>query len=100
MGRGYARSGIRTSENAKKAKFAECPKGEVRRIPIPRTPVNKGKKRRAQAARDLDPTGACEAFLLPWRRTEDLRSISGTDGSHPLHLGLIGLLIRLGRHCP
>jgi hypothetical protein len=24
--------------------FGECPKGEVRRIPIPRTPVNKGKK--------------------------------------------------------
>ena len=27
------------------AKFAESPKGEVRRIPIPRTPVNKGKKK-------------------------------------------------------
>jgi primase-polymerase (primpol)-like protein len=27
------------------AKFAECPKGEVRRITIPRTPVNKGKKK-------------------------------------------------------
>src|SRR5215203_5577652 len=27
------------------AKFAESPKGEVRRIPIPRTPVNKGKRR-------------------------------------------------------
>jgi hypothetical protein len=26
------------------ANFAECPKGEVRRIPIPRTLVNKGKK--------------------------------------------------------
>jgi hypothetical protein len=25
--------------------FRECPKGEVRRIPIPRTPVNKGKKK-------------------------------------------------------
>jgi hypothetical protein len=26
------------------AKFAEFPKGEVRRIPLPRTPLNKGKK--------------------------------------------------------
>jgi hypothetical protein len=25
--------------------FRECPKGEVRRIPLPRTRVNKGKKR-------------------------------------------------------
>jgi hypothetical protein len=32
----------RTSENSIKAKFAEFYKGEVRRIPIPRTPVNKG----------------------------------------------------------
>src|SRR5918994_1485004 len=31
----------RTSENSVMAKFAECPKGEVRRIPIPRTWVNK-----------------------------------------------------------
>jgi hypothetical protein len=34
-------NGKRTSEN-QKAKFVESPKGEVRRIPIPRTPVNKG----------------------------------------------------------
>jgi hypothetical protein len=27
----------------RKFNFAECPKGEVRRIPIPRTPVNRGK---------------------------------------------------------
>src|SRR5829696_7884006 len=33
-----------TSENAGYAKFAESPKGEVRRIHIPRTPVNKGKR--------------------------------------------------------
>jgi hypothetical protein len=26
------------------ANFAECPKSEVRRISIPRTPVNKGRK--------------------------------------------------------
>jgi hypothetical protein len=32
---------LRTSENPQKAKFAESPKGEVRRILIPRTPVNK-----------------------------------------------------------
>jgi hypothetical protein len=36
-----------TSENSVNAKFAESPKGEVRKISIPRTPVNKGKKRRA-----------------------------------------------------
>jgi len=30
----------RTSENPQKAKFAECPKGEVRRISLPRTSVN------------------------------------------------------------
>jgi hypothetical protein len=29
--------------------FRECPEGEVRRIPIPRTSVNKGKKRREKA---------------------------------------------------
>src|SRR5215213_4223817 len=33
---------MRSSQNPQKAKFAESPKGEVRRIPIPRTPVNKG----------------------------------------------------------
>jgi hypothetical protein len=34
-----------TSENYFNANFGECPKGELRRIPIPRTPVNKGKKK-------------------------------------------------------
>jgi hypothetical protein len=29
--------------------FAESPKGEVRRILIPRTPVNKGKKRKGRS---------------------------------------------------
>jgi len=29
------------SENSVNANFAEIPKGEVRRIPIPRTPVNR-----------------------------------------------------------
>jgi hypothetical protein len=37
---------MRTSENPQKAKFAEFQKGEVRRISIPRTLVNKGKKRK------------------------------------------------------
>ena len=37
-------SGSPTSENAQKAKFAEIQKGEVRRILIPRTSVNRGKK--------------------------------------------------------
>jgi uncharacterized membrane protein len=31
---------LRTSQNSVSTKFAECPKGEVRRITIPRTPVN------------------------------------------------------------
>ena len=34
-----------TSENAVYANFGESPEGELRRIPIPRTPVNKGKGR-------------------------------------------------------
>jgi hypothetical protein len=29
--------------------FGECPKGEVRRIPIPRTRVNKGKRKNKTA---------------------------------------------------
>jgi hypothetical protein len=36
---------MRTSQNAVWANFAESPKGEVRRIPIPRTSVNKGMKK-------------------------------------------------------
>ena len=42
---------------------------------------------------DLD-----EAFLLPRWWSENLHSISGSYGSHLLHLGLIRLLIRLGWH--
>jgi hypothetical protein len=30
-----------TAESSHRSNFAESPKGEVRRIPIPRTPVNK-----------------------------------------------------------
>src|SRR5215203_3710453 len=33
---------LRTSQNSVTANFAECPKGELRRIPLPRTSVNKG----------------------------------------------------------
>jgi len=33
------------SEKSAQANFGECSKGEVRRIPIPRTSVNKGKKK-------------------------------------------------------
>src|ERR671912_498117 len=48
-----------------------------------------------------DPTltGAGEACLLVRWTSQDFRSISGTDGSYPLPLGLIRLLIELGRHC-
>jgi hypothetical protein len=33
------------------ANFRESPKGEVLRILLPRTPMNKGKERKARAAR-------------------------------------------------
>src|SRR5215204_6680223 len=69
------------------------------RISLPRTRVNKGIKKGRGCYYAPALTVGGEASLLIRRRTEDLRSISGTDGSHPLHLGLIGLLIRLGRHC-
>jgi hypothetical protein len=39
----------RTAENSVYANFAEYPKGEVRRIPLPRTPVNKGKRRKGRS---------------------------------------------------
>jgi hypothetical protein len=47
---GYFLAG-RTSQNPVKRKinFRESPKGEVRRIYIPRTPVNKGKKRKGRS---------------------------------------------------
>src|SRR5215208_4672227 len=40
-----APSPARTSEKAGKRNFRESPKGEVRRIPIPRTSVNEGKRK-------------------------------------------------------
>jgi hypothetical protein len=39
------RGAMRTSENPQKAKFAEFYERELRRIPIPRTTVNKGMKK-------------------------------------------------------
>jgi hypothetical protein len=39
-------SGSPTSENPMYANFSELRYGEVRRIPIPRTSVNKGRKKR------------------------------------------------------
>src|SRR5215203_1027570 len=38
-------SGERTSENLHNSNFVEFYKGEVRTIPLPRTPVNKGKRK-------------------------------------------------------
>ncbi len=69
------------------------------RIPLPRRSVNKGKKKgRSFYAPALARVG--DAFLLPWGRPEFLRSISGTEGSQPLHLSLVGRLFRLGWwHC-
>jgi hypothetical protein len=61
--------------------FLECPKGEVRRIPIPRTPVNKRKKKgRSPAGPRPCRLGIILAVLLPcllypWSRLlEVLRS--------------------------
>src|SRR5688572_914856 len=56
-----------TSENSFKANFRECPKGEVRRILIPRTPVNKGKKK-AEAVMSPGPHNSgsrtlCRAYF-------------------------------------
>src|SRR5215208_8015837 len=70
---------------------------ELRRILLLRTRVNKGKE---EGPRRYTPalTGDGEASLLPRRRTEDLRSIPGADGSQPLHLGFVGRLLWLGRH--
>ena len=45
----------------------ECPKGEVRRIPIPRTPVNKG-KRKSRAPNKPDPR-LTSHYLRTDRRT-------------------------------
>src|SRR5215208_942476 len=56
--------------------FGESPKGELRRIPIPRTPVNKDKKEGPQPRRPrpfplFPPLSAC--FLLSWEELEELR---------------------------
>jgi hypothetical protein len=53
---------MRTSENSLNANFAESPERELRRIPIPRTPVNKG-KRRAGATMPGPSNSACTGTL-------------------------------------
>ena len=56
--------------------FRECPKGEVRRIPIPRTPVNKVKKK-GHSPVGLDPSHSSRpcrrvsSYL--WEELEELR---------------------------
>jgi hypothetical protein len=91
---------IRTLPNRTGAmqNFREFPTCELRGILLLRTRVNKGKE---EGPRRYTPalTGDGEASLLPRRRTEDLRSIPGADGSQPLHLGFVGRLLWLGRHC-
>src|ERR671921_1682429 len=54
-------------------------------------------KRRAGLIRTPALTGGGQALLLPRRWPKYLVSISGGDGSHPLHLGLVGRCLRLGR---
>src|SRR5215212_380154 len=46
------------------ANFGESPECEVRRIPIPRTPVNKGKKRRAGVCKPRPSTCAIPERLV------------------------------------
>src|SRR5215208_70721 len=75
--------------------FGECPTGEVRRIPLPRTWVNKGKKTVPQA-RELVEAQGCELwFLQPYSpdlnpieeepsttdRVPHPRGPSGSDGT-------------------
>jgi hypothetical protein len=55
---------MRTSENAVKAKFAESPKGGLRRIPIPRTSVNK-----VALASIVGARTAWRGVIKAWRTT-------------------------------
>src|SRR5918995_2353434 len=68
---------MRTSENSVKWKsnFRESPKGEVRRIPIPRTWVNKG-KRRGHRRRDRATSNEEEPGI---------RATMAPPGSQPLY---------------
>src|SRR5215210_1007448 len=55
-------------------------------------------KRRAETAKSPGPyRRRPSAFLLPRRWPEYLVPVSGGDDSHPLHLGLVGRPLRLGR---
>src|SRR5215210_9233016 len=55
-------------------------------------------KRRAETAKSPGPYWRRpSAFLLPRRWPEYLVPVSGGDGGHPLHLGLVGRPLRLGR---
>jgi hypothetical protein len=61
----------RTSENAGYAKsnFRECPKGEVRRMLIPRTTVNKGKEK----DRSVDAPVLLSIIRLLWELARTTR---------------------------
>src|SRR5918995_5076849 len=59
-----------TSENSVKAKFAESQKGEVRKIPLPRTPVNKGKKG-GRACQESTSMGSSHSGYNPGRGEPD-----------------------------
>ena len=63
--------------------------GEVRRRPIPRTWVNRGKKKdRGIASRPL--LELAKRFLRPRRWPDELHSMLGGHGSHLLHIGFAG----------
>src|ERR671912_1827795 len=58
---------LRTSQNCVTAKFAELVKGELLRIPLPRTPLNKG-KRKSRAQKEPD-SRLTSHYLRTDRRT-------------------------------
>src|SRR5215213_651180 len=62
----------RTSENSVYANFGESCLGELRREPLPRTPVNKGKKREGRSIVAL-------ALSTPCAPTPSLRLAQGSE---------------------
>src|ERR671916_128725 len=72
---------------------------QLPRIPLLGYRVNTA-KRGPGLLRTPALTGGGQAFLLPRRWPEYLVSMSGGDGSHLLHLGLVGRHLWLGRDSP
>jgi hypothetical protein len=62
---GHKTGAMRTSENSFKANFRESPECELRRILIPRTSVNKGKKDKRKREPILDMGSPNSLLSLP-----------------------------------